>query len=163
MSVSVPEYMKALLESEFVPSTASPDRPSVTHAAESKTVQKQWGEERWLVPEDSPFGFKMIHLRAGYRTSLQVHRRKEEANLILRGSGSLYYAASEEDPLERRPLVVGEIVHVRPGTVHRIEADQDITLVEVSTPELDDVIRLDDDWNRSDGRISAEHHTEGGA
>ncbi|QIS13927.1 cupin domain-containing protein [Nocardia arthritidis] len=134
-------------------------QPVITHVALTKTVAKHWGEERWLVTEGAPFGFKVIHLTAGHRTSLQYHRRKEEANLILRGSGTLYYAPSPDEPLLQRPLVVGEIVHVRPGTVHRIEADTDITLVEVSTPELDDVIRLADDQNRADGRIDAEHET----
>ncbi|MET9915019.1 hypothetical protein ABZZ74_51695 [Streptomyces sp. NPDC006476] len=162
MTISAPEYLKDLLQTEFQHTPVSPVKPSVTYAAQTKTVNKSWGEERWLVPEGAPFGFKLIHLKAGHRTSLQFHEYKEEANLILRGSGTLYYAASREEPLQQRPLVVGEIVHVRPGTVHRIEADSDITLVEVSTPELDDVIRLADDYSRPDGRIAAEHLDGGG-
>lgn len=157
MNPVIPEYMKALLEIETSPPGDSPDEPTVSHVATSKTVSKHWGEERWLVPEGAPFGFKMIHLKAGNRTSLQLHERKEEANLILRGTGTLHYAPSEDAPVQRRPLRTGEIVHVRPGVVHRIEAHTDITLVEVSTPELDDVIRLSDDHNRANGRISDEH------
>ncbi|WP_167476391.1 cupin domain-containing protein [Nocardia arthritidis] len=157
--MTIPAYLIDLLQNTSAPANSYPAQPSITHVALTKTVAKHWGEERWLVTEGAPFGFKVIHLTAGHRTSLQYHRRKEEANLILRGSGTLYYAPSPDEPLLQRPLVVGEIVHVRPGTVHRIEADTDITLVEVSTPELDDVIRLADDQNRADGRIDAEHET----
>jgi mannose-6-phosphate isomerase len=155
----VPGYVRDLLQSDRIPEGAGPARPAVSHLSTTKTVAKHWGEERWLVPENTPFGFKIIHLRAGHRTSLQLHEKKEEANLILRGSGTLYFAETPERPVRRHPLSAGNIVHVRAGTVHRIEADTDITLVEVSTPELDDVIRLADDWNRSNGRIAAEHIT----
>jgi mannose-6-phosphate isomerase len=125
--------------------------------AGAKVVRKHWGEERWLVPEGSPFGFKVITVRAGKRTSLQYHRQKEEANLILCGEGLLYYAESTGVPLSSSALVPGRIVHVRPGMIHRIEAATDLVIVEVSTPELDDVIRLEDDMSRGSGRIEAEH------
>jgi len=123
----------------------------------AKTVVKQWGEERWLVPEGSAFGFKVITIHAGKRTSLQYHERKEEANLVVAGEGRIYLAESAEAPLTAYPLDPGRIVHIRPGTVHRVEADTDLTLVEVSTPELDDVIRIEDDYGRGNGRIDAEH------
>lgn len=123
----------------------------------AKIVRKHWGEERWLVPEGSPFGFKVITVLAGKRTSLQYHRRKEEANLVLCGEGRLYYAESAGAPLAESGLVPGQIVHVRPGVVHRIEAVTDLVIIEVSTPELDDVIRLEDDMNRGSGRIESEH------
>lgn len=143
---------------------AAADQPAGLHvirSADAKVVTKNWGEERWLVTEGAPFGFKLIVLTAGQRTSLQYHQRKEEANLILRGAGTLYFAAAPDQPLQQRPLAEGDVVHVRPGTVHRIAATTDITLVEVSTPELDDVVRIADDWNRPGGRIAAEH-TSGG-
>lgn len=126
-----------------------------------KVVRKGWGEERWLVDEHAPFAFKLIHLRAGARTSLQYHEKKEEANLIIRGEGTLYHADRVGEDIASRPLSAGDIVHVRPGAVHRIEAATDLTLVEVSTPELDDVIRLADDFGRGDGRIAAEHAPAG--
>jgi len=128
----------------------------------TKRVRKGWGEERWLVAENSPFGFKVIHVKAGERTSLQYHEKKEEANLILRGEGTLYFADRVGNEILTRALLPGDIVHVRPGAVHRIEASTDITLVEVSTPELDDVIRLSDDFGRGNGRISAEHESREG-
>jgi mannose-6-phosphate isomerase len=125
--------------------------------AAAKVVRKHWGEERWLVPEGSPFGFKLITVAAGKRTSLQYHRRKEEANLILCGEGRLHCAESIGMSLTESVLVPGRIVHVRPGVIHRVEAVTDLVMVEVSTPELDDVIRLEDDMGRASGRIEAEH------
>jgi mannose-6-phosphate isomerase len=122
-----------------------------------KIVHKHWGEERWLVAEGSPFGFKLITIRAGKRTSLQYHERKEEANLILCGEGWLRVGADSASPLEDHSLTAGHIAHIRPGVVHRIEAVTDIVLVEVSTPELDDVIRIEDDLGRGSGRIESEH------
>ncbi|MYW90028.1 cupin domain-containing protein [Amycolatopsis rubida] len=130
---------------------------TITSLNEAKVVRKGWGEERWLVSEDAPFGFKVIHLKAGERTSLQYHEQKEEANLIVRGEGVLRYADRAGEDLAARALAPGDIVHVRPLAVHRIEAATDLTLVEVSTPELDDVIRLSDDFGRGDGRVAAEH------
>jgi mannose-6-phosphate isomerase len=125
--------------------------------AEAKTVAKPWGEERWLVPEGCPFGFKLIVVRAGSRTSLQYHEFKEEANFVLAGEGRLHLAVKLEADVHTFPLIAGQIVHIKPGVVHRVEAVTDLTLVEVSTSELDDVIRLADDSGRGDGRIAAEH------
>jgi mannose-6-phosphate isomerase len=131
----------------------------IAHRDTVKVVRKGWGEERWLVAETAPFGFKVIRLHAGQRTSLQYHARKEEANLILQGEALLHCARAAGEPTVTRRLVPGNIVHIQPGTVHRLEAISDLTLVEVSTPELDDVIRLSDDFGRGDGRIAAEHVT----
>lgn len=133
------------------------DELTVQNTETVKKVTKGWGHELWLVPEGSPFGFKMISIDAGQRTSLQYHERKEEANLLLRGSATLWAADGPGEPVHKQTLTEGDIVHVRPGAVHRIEAITDIVLVEVSTPELDDVIRIADDFNRGDGRIEAEH------
>jgi mannose-6-phosphate isomerase len=125
--------------------------------ASAKVVRKHWGEERWLVPEGSPFGFKVISVLAGKRTSLQYHNHKEEANLILCGKGRLYTGGSGGEPLVESELAPGQIAHIRPGMIHRVEAVTDLLIVEVSTPELDDVVRLADDLGRGDGRIEAEH------
>ncbi|MEU5695793.1 cupin domain-containing protein [Actinosynnema sp. NPDC020468] len=154
------------LDQVFPPTgQASPERATdglvMTSLRAAKVVRKGWGEERWLVEEGAPFAFKLIHLHAGARTSLQYHEQKEEANLIVSGEATLYHADRVGDELEVRTLTVGDIVHVRPGAVHRIEAVTDVTLVEVSTPELDDVVRIADDFGRGDGRIAAEHAPEG--
>ena len=153
------DYMAALLAADGRPGAEG--APSfIGHLASAKVVHKHWGEERWLVPEGSPFGYKVITIRAGKRTSLQYHRQKEEANLILNGEGRIWFAEGVDEPLSDHPLRPGQIAHVRPGVVHRIEALTDLVLVEVSTPELDDVIRIADDDGRGDGRIESEHGAE---
>ena len=131
----------------------------VTSTDAAKVVSKAWGEERWLVHGDAPFVFKLIRLRAGMRTSLQLHREKEEANLVLEGRAELVFEPDPAGSLERRALEPGNVVHVRPGAVHRLEAVTDLVVLEVSTPEVDDVVRLSDDWGRPDGRIDAEHES----
>ena len=123
----------------------------------AKLVRKPWGHERWLVPETSSFAFKRIRLKAGMRTSLQLHRQKEEAALILSGKGTLVWRRDREGPMQSVSLMAGAVVHVLPNTVHRIVAETDLTLIEVSTPELDDVIRIADDSGRPDGKIESEH------
>jgi mannose-6-phosphate isomerase len=117
-------------------------------AHDIKLVRKHWGEERWLVAEGSPFGFKLITIRAGKRTSLQYHERKEETNLVLSGEGWLRTAPGPAAPLDEHPLAPGRVAHILPGVVHRIEAVTDI---------VDDVIRLEDDYGRGSGRIESEH------
>jgi mannose-6-phosphate isomerase len=130
---------------------------TTTDLAVAKVVRKHWGEERWLVDVGSPFGFKIIIIRSGKRTSLQYHNRKEEANLVLYGKGLLQQAENDSAPLIVRTLMPGQIAHIRPGVIHRVEALSDLVMVEVSSPELDDVIRLQDDMGRGGGRIAAEH------
>nr|WP_237535819.1 cupin domain-containing protein [Streptomyces sp. SID3343] len=125
--------------------------------AETKTVSKGWGEERWLVPEAAPWGFKLIHIKAGHRTSLQYHHHKEEACLVLSGEAHLHHAASPDDEPTQVLTGPGDVIHLAPGHVHRFEAVTDMTMVEISTPHLDDVVRIADDFARGDGRIAAEH------
>lgn len=134
----------------------------IGHVTTAKKVTKGWGEERWLVDECASFGFKIIHIQAGQKTSLQYHERKEEANLVVSGSGVLFYANNQpNEPLQKIGIGAGDIIHILPGMIHRIRATNDITLVEVSTPELDDVVRLEDDWDRGSGRIESEHSNQG--
>jgi mannose-6-phosphate isomerase len=129
----------------------------VSSVEKARLVSKPWGEERWLVPEGAPFGFKLITVRAGCRTSLQYHERKEEAAVILSGNAALHVSHSASGELTELHLTAGDVMHLRPLTCHRIQAITDVRLLEVSTPHLDDVIRVADDYNRPDGRIATEH------
>jgi len=129
----------------------------ITGFSEAKRVSKHWGYELWLVHEHSPFACKLISLKAGTRTSLQYHRKKEEANMLLQGRVRVHGSANPEGPTKTWEIGPGTIVYVRPGTVHRMEALTDAVFIEVSTLELDDVVRIQDDWNRSDGRLEEEH------
>ena len=114
----------------------------VTVEAPQRT-QKPWGHEELLVR--GPYVLKRLFVRGGQRLSLQYHERKVETLLVASGEAEILL----DGVLRRyRP---GDIVHVPAGAVHRIgAADGDVELLEASTPELEDVVRLEDDYGRSD-------------
>lgn len=139
------------------------DRPpsiAAVRQGDLHRVEKPWGEELWINGRHPTYAFKRIVLRAGHRTSLQYHEFKRETNLLLAGSARLHFnavAGGHGGPYESAPIEAVSVVDVTPGILHRIEAVTDVTLFEVSTPHLDDVIRVSDDSNRADGLISSEH------
>ena len=108
----------------------------------SKIVPKPWGREDWLVV-GTRIVMKRLLVHAGHRFSLQLHREKEEAWLFLRGRARLRLGDAEG---EVRP---GQVIYVAPGTIHRIVALEELEFLEVSTPELADVVRLEDDYGRA--------------
>ena len=111
-----------------------------------RTVEKPWGkEEIWA--ETPKYVGKYLHINAGHRLSRQYHERKEETIRVLKGKLILEVGVGEN--MIFTSLSPGEVFHVTPLMVHRFGAnDEDVVLVEVSTPELDDVIRLSDDYAR---------------
>lgn len=111
-----------------------------------RTVEKPWGhEEIWA--ETPKYIGKYLYIKAGHRLSRQYHEVKEETIRVLRGE-LLLEIGPEHDLLQMR-LDEGETYHVTPHTIHRFCAvDTDVILLEVSTPELDDVVRLVDDYSR---------------
>jgi mannose-6-phosphate isomerase len=118
-------------------------------AAESggtRRVQKPWGHELIWALTDRYCG-KVIVVEAGQQLSLQRHERKEESILVL--SGRLHLHFEDDDGVVRiHELGPGDTWHVPPPRIHRFEARERVELVEVSTPELDDVERLEDDYGR---------------
>jgi mannose-6-phosphate isomerase-like protein (cupin superfamily) len=104
-------------------------------------VDKPWGYElRWAVT-DRYLG-KILHINAGEALSLQYHERKDESLMLTVGVMDL------ELDGETRRLKPGDTVHIAPGTRHRMTAVEDTELFEVSTPEIDDVVRLEDRYGR---------------
>lgn len=134
-------------------------------AGDHYRVSKPWGHELWLNGEDPVFNFKEVYLKAGHQTSLQYHHFKEEVNLLLSGAADLVF--NQNDAVHNdnvTPEDLGTIalesptsLYIMPETLHRLRAKTDLYLYEVATPFLDDVIRVQDDSRRGDGRISAEH------
>jgi mannose-6-phosphate isomerase-like protein (cupin superfamily) len=123
-----------------------------------KVVTKPWGKEIWLAyPPDFPYVMKKIFTRAAYRSSVHVHKKKRETNYVLEGCGFVYTYTSNLKKLDSMEIHSGSVFHIHPNTIHRVEATQDLVTIEVSTPEVDDVIRLSDDTRRGDGRIESEH------
>jgi quercetin dioxygenase-like cupin family protein len=109
-------------------------------------VDKPWGhEEIWA--HTSKYVGKNLYIKAGHRLSRQYHVKKEETIRVV--SGNLHLEVGLGTALAFQNLSPGEVFHVSPGTVHRFCAlDHDVVLVEVSTPEINDVVRLQDDYDR---------------
>ncbi len=105
-------------------------------------VPKPWGREVWYADE-SEYAGKVIEVTKGHALSLQKHERKKETMYLL--SGRLLYHLNGVD----FELNQGECLTVTPGDIHRVEALEDSVILEVSTPHLDDVIRLEDRYGRS--------------
>jgi NDP-sugar pyrophosphorylase family protein/mannose-6-phosphate isomerase-like protein (cupin superfamily)/thiamine kinase-like enzyme len=120
-----------------------------------KIIHKPWGREEWLELNDS-YCYKRIYINAGYKTSYQYHHFKRETNYIISGEAEIWLE-NEEGIVEKKIMKTGEYFNVTPPKKHRVIAITDIILQEVSTPEVDDVIRIEDDTNRVDGKIEGEH------
>ena len=120
-----------------------------------KTVIKPWGKEEWLELNDV-YCYKRIYINAGYKTSYQYHVKKRETNYIISGNAEVWLE-NDDGVVEKKMMSAGDYFNVAPPKKHRVIALTDIILQEVSTPEVDDVIRLEDDANRKDGKIEGEH------
>lgn len=107
-----------------------------------KVVEKPWGREIWYA-HTANYAGKVLQVKAGERLSLQKHQIKEETLYLFSGKIKLTYGDRTYD------WNPGEAVHIPPNTVHRFEAIEDAVLLEVSTPHLEDVTRLQDDYNRA--------------
>jgi mannose-6-phosphate isomerase len=108
-------------------------------------VEKPWGYELIWARTDRYVG-KILHVRKGHALSLQYHRAKDETVHLL--SGRLELQTGEGADLDRRVLQTGESFHITPGLRHRMTALEDSDVLEASTPELDDVVRLEDRYGR---------------
>ncbi len=110
-----------------------------------KHVDKPWGHEVWFAQTERYVG-KILVIEAGKRLSLQYHRVKDESIYVQ--EGKLRLTLERDGELEVEDLGPGEARHIPPGTRHRFEALERCVLCEVSTPEVDDVVRLEDDFGR---------------
>jgi NDP-sugar pyrophosphorylase family protein/mannose-6-phosphate isomerase-like protein (cupin superfamily) len=122
-----------------------------------KVVHKPWGKEEWLELNDA-YCYKRIYINAGYKTSYQYHQFKKETNYIIDGTAEVWLE-NDEGVVEKKIMKGGEFFNVTPPKKHRVIAITDIILQEVSTPHVDDVFRIDDEFNRADGKVEAEHKT----
>lgn len=123
-----------------------------------KVVNKPWGSETWLAfGEGMPYSLKIIRIKKGTKTSLQYHVRKRETNYVYAGKIMFYFQKKKDGPVEKMELGPHSCAQVAPGLIHRVEALEDTILVEASTNDLDDVVRLQDDYKRPDGYIPSEH------
>ena len=110
-----------------------------------KIVEKPWGREIWIAHTEQ-YALKIIEFKKGSRSSLQYHNFKSEHIYV--DSGVLKAEEEINGALQVFTYTAGDVIANPPGKKHRIEAVEDVRLIEVSTPELDDVIRVEDDYGR---------------
>jgi mannose-6-phosphate isomerase len=116
-------------------------------AFDTRRVDKPWCYELIWSLTDHYCG-KILFVRAGESLSLQFHRAKDESWYVQSGRAELDVGAVGEAILDTEVLQAGAALHFPPGTVHRVKALEDTTILEVSTPQIDDVVRLEDAYGR---------------
>src|SRR5687768_2232867 len=138
-----------MLYSEFRPLCRvyahQPSEAPVSGRAEVRRVPKPWGYEIIWAHTDRYVG-KVLHINAGHALSVQYHNHKDETVYLLRGE--MKYWVKLGDDLQDVRLGEGDAFRITPGTVHYMEAITDCDILEASTPELDDVVRLQDRYGR---------------
>lgn len=112
-----------------------------------RRVEKPWGHELIWALSESYCG-KVLFVKAGAALSLQFHNEKDESWLVQSGRAKLELGEVGQAVLNEEVISAGAAFRYRPGTVHRITAIEDTTILEVSTPHLDDVVRLEDLYGR---------------
>ena len=112
-------------------------------------VTKPWGKEE-LIVRTHRYVMKILTVNPGARLSLQYHKHKMESLYFAEGEGTLTIS-DEGNVKETReePIIPGKIIHINPHTVHTFEAKTKLKMIEVSTPEIDDVVRLEDRYGRA--------------
>lgn len=114
--------------------------------AESLKVEKPWGYElHWAITDR--YAGKILHVKKGEALSLQYHERKDEYQYVVSGVVDIEVGGADGQLTTRR-MSSGDTLHITPGTRHRLTAVEDTDIFEVSTPELDDVVRLEDRYGR---------------
>ena len=145
-------FIKEALEQYKKPiDDAKPDSLSVSEYR----VEKPWGYELWLELNEF-YAYKLIHMNAGNKSSLQSHDYKIEANYVIKGEAEVLLE-NDEGILESKIFKAGSGWTVPLNRKHRVIAKTSYTALEVSTPHLNDVVRFEDDTNRKSGKINSEH------
>jgi mannose-6-phosphate isomerase-like protein (cupin superfamily) len=110
-------------------------------------TEKPWGYEILFAKTDRYAG-KILHIRAGEMLSRQYHKRKHETFVVLKGI--MLLEVGNDDHRQTLTMNEGDVFDCPPGTIHRMRAMTNTDVFEVSTPELDDVVRLEDFYGRAD-------------
>jgi mannose-6-phosphate isomerase len=110
-----------------------------------RRVEKPWGHELIWAQTERYVG-KVLHIKQGHKLSLQYHNKKDETVHVQ--SGTMLLVVDEGQGLVEKEMKAGDSYHIRPLTKHRMVAVTDVDVLEVSTPELDDVVRLEDAYGR---------------
>ena len=117
-------------------------------AVDATRVDKPWGHELiWALTDD--YCGKILFITAGESMSLQFHREKDESWLIHSGRAEVEMAEPGQKLTSSEVVGPGAALRITPGTVHRVNALEDTTILEVSTPQVEDVVRLEDKYGRT--------------
>jgi mannose-6-phosphate isomerase len=120
-------------------------------SVEPTKVEKPWGWELiWALTDD--YCGKLLFVKAGESLSLQFHREKDESWYVESGRARIEMAAPGETVPQTEVVGAGAALRIRPGTVHRVTAVEDTMILEVSTPQLEDVVRLEDSYGRAEDK-----------
>ena len=111
-----------------------------------KIIEKPWGKEE-LLEINEKYMVKKLTMFAGKKCSLQYHNFKKETIYILSGKLRIYKGKNEKE-LDSKIYLPGEFITLDPGEIHRMEGVEESIYLEASTPEMDDVVRIIDDYNR---------------
>jgi len=112
-----------------------------------KTTVKPWGcEVIWAKSEE--YVGKLLYIKKGHKLSLQYHEKKRESFIVSQGRIKFHWFEKGDTVPRIEVMIPGEHRDIAPGTKHRMEAIDDVCLIEISTTELDDVVRLEDDYGR---------------
>ena len=111
-----------------------------------KIIKKPWGKEE-VIELNNKYALKKLSMRRGHRCSLQYHNKKKETIYVLSGKLRIYYG-NHIKKLRSKIYYPGTTITIKPKTIHRMEAVRDSVYLEASTPEMDDVVRLGDDYQR---------------
>lgn len=112
----------------------------------NKKIIKPWGYEE-LLERNKNYMFKKLYMKKGHRCSLQYHEKKIETILIIEGSLRISYGSSEKK-LKSKIYKKGDFITLKPNIIHRMEGVTNCLYLEASSPEIHDVVRLVDDYNR---------------
>ena len=112
-----------------------------------KIIEKPWGKEEVIEINDH-YMVKKLTMWKGHRCSLQYHNHKQETIYVLSGQLRIYTGSSEKT-LSSKVYTPNETITLAPGTIHRMEGVEDCTYLEASTPQMEDVVRIEDDYNRA--------------
>lgn len=112
-----------------------------------QVIEKPWGKEE-VLEINSKYMVKRLTMLRGCRCSLQYHNEKKESIYVLSGELAIYLGKDKEH-LERKIFKPGEHVTINPGEIHRMEGETDAVYLEASTPEMEDVVRVEDDFGRA--------------
>lgn len=111
-----------------------------------KVIEKPWGKEE-VIEINGRYMMKKLTMWKGHRCSLQYHKIKQETIYVLSGQLRIIFGDNQEH-LDSRVFEAGETITIKPSVVHRMEGVEDAVYLEASTPEMDDVVRLSDDYQR---------------